>query len=230
MIRDMRLWLMPINKCGVRAMRIACIASLIVAVGLAVPAESAVLLQVKERIDPGVVVKVSGSLDLTGLGTPTVQKLDSRTAPLISAGKGYIGAGLPGLDDSNLFADVYKDVFTNPVASFGSGGQADHWSDATTWGFFAVAMADNALMLPAGYESNSPIHAFTDFIGAPGFTFASLGITEGSYDFALVNGEHVTVEIAPVPLPDTAWLLAGGLLALAAVGLGSRRSAIPGIA
>lgn len=207
-------------------MRVACIASLIVAAGLAAPINAAVLLQVKELTDPGIAVRVSGSLDLTGLGTPAVRKLDSETAPLITAGKGYIGAGLPGLDDSNLFADVYTDVFTNPVASFGTGGRADHWSDATTWGFFAVAMADNALLLPAGYTSNSPIHAFTDFLGAPGFTLASLGLNEGSYDFSLVNGEHVTVEIAPVPLPGSAWLLAGGLVALAAVGIGSRRAVV----
>ena len=138
------------------------------------------LLQVKELTGPGVVVRVSGSLDLNGLGDPSRQKLDAHTAPLITPSAGYIGAGLPGLDHSNLFADVYKDVFTNPVAAFGSGGPADHWSDSTVPGFFAIAMGDNALLLPAGYQSNAPIRAYTDFVGAPGFTLNSLGIDVGT--------------------------------------------------
>ncbi len=183
------------------------------------------MLQVKELTDPGVVIRVSGSLDLTGLGDPSREKLDFYTAPLMTPSKGYIGVGLPGTDDSHLFADVYKDVFSNPVASFGMGGTAHHWSDATAPGFFALAMASNALLLPAGYKSNSPIHAYTDFVGAPGFTLKSLGIDLGTYNFDLVNGEHVTVEVAPVPLPGTASLLAIGLVALAGAGYAtSRRS------
>ena len=84
-------------------------------------------------------------------------------------------------------------------------------------GFFAIAMGDNALLLPAGYQSNAPIRAYTDFVGAPGFTLNSLGIDVGTSHFALVNGDHVTVEVAPVPLPATAPLLAAGMLGLTAL-------------
>ena len=204
-------------------MRFTYVVPLFLGVFLASPSNAAVLLQVKELTDPGVVVRVSGSLDLTGLGGPSRQRLDVDTAPLITPNAGYIGAGLPGLDDSNLFADVYRDVFANPVTSFGFGGPADHWSNSTVPGFFAIAMAENALLLPGGYTSNSPIHAFTNFVGAPGFTLSSLGIDVGTYDFALVNGEHVTVEVAPVPLPATASLLAVGLVALAAAARATAR-------
>ena len=198
-------------------MRVAFIAPLVVAAGLATPINAAVLLQVKEYTNDGVHVTARGSLDLTGLGTPTVQGLDRQTENLMNPSKGYISAGI------TVFADVYRDVFTNPVASFGNGGQADHVSYVTD-GFFTVAMADNALMLPAGYNSNARIDTFTIYNGDPGFTLASLGLDAGSYDFSLVNGEHVKVEIAAVPLPATSLLLAGGLFALAAVGVGTRRS------
>jgi len=181
------------------------------------------MLQIKEHTDPGVVVRVSGSLNLTGLGDPSRRRLDVDTAPLVTPSVGYIGAGLPGLDDSNLFADFYQDVFTNPVDSFGLGGPADHWSNSTVPGFFAIAMAENALLLPAGYKSNSPIDAYTDYVGAPGFTLKSLGLDVGTYDFDLINGEHVTVQVAPVPLPATAALLAVGLVALAAAARGTAR-------
>ena len=204
-------------------MRITGLASLAIGLFLALPSNAEVMLQVKEHTDPGVVIKVSGSLDLTGLGSPTRQKLDVDTAPLINPSKGYIGAGLPGLDDSKLFADIYEGVFTNPVASFGFGGQAHHWSNSTVPGFFAIAMGQNALLLPAGYKSNAPIHAYTDFVGAPGFTLKSLGIDLGTYSFDLINGERVTVEVAPIPLPATASLLGLGLLALAAVGRATAR-------
>ena len=196
-------------------MRITRIGAVLLGLVLASPINAAVLLQVKERTDPGVVVRVSGSLDLTGLGAPTRQKLGVDTAPLINAGEGYIGAGLPGLDDSRLFADIYTNVFSNPVSSFGSGDAADHWSNSTVSSFFAVAMGDNALLLPSGYKSNDPIHARTEYFGAPGFTLSSLGLDVGTYGFDLVNGEHVTVEVAPVPLPATAALLVAGLIALA---------------
>ena len=103
-------------------MRVTYVVPLFLGVFLASPSNAAVLLQVKELTDPGVVVRVSGSLDLTGLGGPSRQRLDVDTAPLITPNAGYIGAGLPGLDDFNLFADVYRDVFANPVTSFGFGG------------------------------------------------------------------------------------------------------------
>ena len=189
---------------------------------LASPINAAVLLQVKEHTDPGVVVRVSGTLDLTGLGSPIRQRLEYQTAPLMTPNEGYIGAGLPGFNSSNLFADTYQGVFTNPVDSFGMGGQADHWSNSTVPGFFAIAMARNALMLPAGYQSNSVINAYTDYVGAPGFTLQSLGIGVGTFNFDLINGERVTVEIAPVPLPATASLLGLGLLALVAAGRSAR--------
>jgi hypothetical protein len=195
-------------------MRVACIASLFVGLALASPINAAVMLEVKEHTD-GVVTRVSGSLDLAGLGSPTRQKLDVDTAPLITPNRGYIGAGLPGLDDDKLFANIYKDVFAKPIDSFGSGGAADHWSDSTVSGFFAIAMADNALLLPVGYKSNSAISAFTDYVGSPGFTLKSLGLNVGTYNFDLINGERVTVEVAPVPLPGTASLLAAGLAAMA---------------
>ena len=48
---------------------------LAIAAFLALPVNAAVLLQVKELTGPGVVVRVSGSLDLNGLGDPSRQKL-----------------------------------------------------------------------------------------------------------------------------------------------------------
>jgi len=35
-------------------------------------------------------------------------------------------------------------------------------------------LAQNALMVPAGYKSNDEIKAFTNYVGAPGFTLKSL--------------------------------------------------------
>lgn len=197
-------------------MRVIGIVSMLFALLLAVPSNAAVMLQIKEHTDPGIWVRLSGSLDLTGLGDPTRQKLDFETAPLIDAAGGYVGAGLPGWNDSNLFADVYKDAFSSPLDAFGTGGPAHHWSNSTTSGFFAIALAQNALLLPAGYESNDEIRAFTNYVGAPGFTLKSLGLEVGTYDFDLRNGDRVTVEVAPVPLPPSALLLGAGLIGLVA--------------
>ncbi len=191
-------------------MRVTCIAAFLAAVICASQVDAAVLIRVQELTDPGIVVRTSGSIDLSGLAAPDREALDEETGPLMVPDRGYIASGVVGL------VDIYRGVFEDPATSFGPGGPADHWSIATgdPDTFFAIALAENALLLPAGYRSNSPIHAYTYFVGAPGFTLDSVGMTLGSYDFGLVNGDHVTVEVAPIPLPATLPMFGAGLLVL----------------
>src|SRR3954464_7053383 len=102
-----------------RAMFVAAVAA---ALFSASQADAAVLLRVQELGDPGVLIRASGSLDLTGLGSPDAATLDEPTGPLVTPDRGYIAAGVTG------FVDIYRDAFANPIDSFGAGGRADHWS------------------------------------------------------------------------------------------------------
>jgi hypothetical protein len=200
-------------------MRATFVAAFAAALISASQVDAAVLLRVQELASPGILIRVSGSLDLTGLGSPDALFLDETSGPLVTPNRGYIAAGVTS------FVDIYRGAFANPVDAFGSGGAADHWSvasgDSDT--FFAIAMAENALLLPAGYRSGDAIDAFTSYVGAPGFTLASVGLGLGSYDFDLVNGDRVTVRIAPAPLPATLPLIFAGLAGLAVAAGAAKR-------
>jgi hypothetical protein len=82
-----------------------------------------------------------------------------------------------------------------------------------------ISAVDGLLVVPLGYVSNGPLAAAMTFSGV---TFASLGVTPGSYIFNWGEGETAdsfTVQIGPaaVPEPASALLLGAGLLGLASV-------------
>ena len=92
--------------------------------------------------------------------------------------------------------------------TWGSGGLA--FATSTTGNVFLVTGDD--LALPEGYVSGSPLSGTLTFASA---TFASLGITPGSYVYSLPN-DTVTVKFGTAPEPGTLALLGLGLAGLVA--------------
>jgi len=66
-----------------------------------------------------------------------------------------------------------------------------------------------------GYESGSPLHSTSEYLGQ---TFATLGVTPGTYEWTWGTGpnQNFTIDIvaAAVPEPSSVLLLGGALVGL----------------
>ena len=161
-------------------------------------AEAAAVSAFKET-GGGVVGKLSGSLNLTGLlfgfdGSVTTGSIVPQNADLVTA---------PGA------LDVYSGL-TGPL-TFGAGLLTD--ATSTSGDAFGVLGATGLLGVPDGYVSGEALSGTTSFAGA---TLASLGVVPGIYVFNLPN-DSVTVSFAPIPLPAGLPLLTMGLGFLALI-------------
>jgi hypothetical protein len=137
---------------------------------LALAAGQAQAAYVINAVESGgnVVMTGSGSLDLSAT-TPSVTSLAliSSTNPSIAVVA--IGTGL---------SDLY--FVTLPGLLFGPG--ASTLASSATGGFLGISAVSGLLVVPAGYQSDTPLGTSTaTFTGA---TFASLGMTPGSYVFS----------------------------------------------
>lgn len=170
--------------------------------------QSAVVFNFEET-GSGVFGAFSGSLDLTGAANlGSIGTIGAAIRPNIAllSSNGDFG----GLTET-ILGDRYQ--LLSPGVSFGSGGSSA--ATAATGDVFAFAAADglHQLLLPSGYVSGAPLSGTITFSGA---TYASLGVTPGSYLLSLPSDTlTVNFNVAQVPLPATLPLLLGGLGVLA---------------
>ena len=150
-----------------------------------------------DQVGPNVVVTGSGTIDLTGLsflfgGTAT---------PSISPNTGSLSVG------PSASADAYSAI--SGPASFGTGA----FTSADGGSGDVVGVQGLLLLVPQGYVSGNPLSGSATYDNA---TFASLGITPGTYTWTWGTGvDSFTLQIGPAGVPD-----AGSTLGLLLVALG----------
>ena len=177
---------------------------------------------------PDVVANGNGPIDLTGLG----RMMPSGTANAqIAPTLGRIVTG-PVEPEAGTAFDRYtpRTGLTGP-SSFGSGpsGTANSGSGDLV-GVIAGDPAVFELAVPVGYLSGNPLSDTSIYVNA---TFASLGVTPGTYEWTWGSGanQNFTLQIGPaaaVPEPPSLLLLAGALVGLVTLlGAGSRPAAAP---
>lgn len=153
---------------------------------------------------PNVVAVGSGAFDLTGLmfGGATIS-VPSGLAP---ADYAYVFTG-PGA--SALGIDTYTGAITGP-ASFGSGNykaaSSGSGSVVEFLGTFFAGYGGPDLWLPSGYVSENALSSSATWANA---TFASLGVTPGTYTWTWGTGadQSFTLDVVkPVGVPEPAAL------------------------
>jgi hypothetical protein len=153
-----------------------------------------------------VVATFDGTIDLTGLDF---------------AGNSVIPSGMVNPSRPLFYSMTngwYAYDFAATMTAFGSGGR----TIATSQTGQSFGLEDRYVYVPIGYTSGDSINGSMTFESA---SFASLGMTEGSYTTVFPNGEEVilTVGATVVPLPASLPLLVAGLGGL---GLAARRKSL----
>jgi hypothetical protein len=157
-----------------------------------------------DQVGTNVVATGSGTIDLTGLS--------------IAGGGAAVGAIVPNAGQLSLAAggiDLYSGI-SGPT-SFGSGG-ATLASSSSGDAAGIVGFGSSDLFVPSGYLSGNPLAGTSTYNNA---TFASLGLTPGTYTWTWGTGVHAdsfTLQIGPAGVPDsgtTVSLLGCALLGVA---------------
>ncbi|MEO0796558.1 MAG: hypothetical protein AAFX93_15415 [Verrucomicrobiota bacterium] len=154
-----------------------------------------------DQVGPDVVVSTFGSIDLTGAPIPT---------PFNLSGAGVQAAAGDLVVSGSVFGESYFGFFTvvpGPLGPFGLTFASGEGGDA-----LAILSSSNELVLPTGYVSNTNINASSVYFG---HTFATIGLTPGTYVGTLTNGDTATINIGVVPEPST-YIAFGGFVGLSA--------------
>jgi hypothetical protein len=156
------------------------------------PAQADYLMTLTEQ-GSNVVASGSGALDLTGLTGPVPGSTSS--GAFMTPDAGIIVTGPAG-----GLADARYQGFTGPT-SFGSGGPLFD-ANSGTGDRVGIDNASNvmALILPAGYVSGTSLSATSTW---DNFTFASLGVTPGTYvwTWGSAADDSFTLQIGPTSVP-----------------------------
>ena len=179
--------------------------ALAVLLGSATPAQSEFILDI-DQIGSDVVVTGSGTLDLTDLSGPFANSFSAFMTPQFS----QIANGSP----IDVPVDVYGGITGGPV-SFGPGNGAASFPNTGSGDLVFINLG--MLLVPSGYGSGAALSNISTYSNQ---TFATLGVTPGTYVYTWGNGDHadtLTLNInAAVPEPASLTLLGSALLGFAA--------------
>jgi hypothetical protein len=148
------------------------------------PAQAGYIVRLQE-VGANVVATGSGAIDLTGL---SIEHHDAPTETDIEPANGGIFTG------TTAFADLYQGNVNGPT-SFGSGGATfTNIASGDMVGIYAVL--GNLVVVPTGYVSGN---ALSDSATWSGRTFATLGVTPGTYVWTWGGGanQNFTLQIGP---------------------------------
>ncbi|HEY1933200.1 MAG TPA: PEP-CTERM sorting domain-containing protein [Acetobacteraceae bacterium] len=164
------------------------------------------------EVGSDVVVTASGTINLAGFDHPGYEQYSDGPNGVIPS-LGTILVGGPG----DLTTDLYS-PFSGPT-TFGSGG----FTQPSSGGGDRVGVRQDSpstifIVVPQGYVSGDPLAGTSTYAGA---TFASLGITPGTYVWSWGSGPtldsltlDVTASAPVVPEPTSLGLLATALAGL----------------
>jgi hypothetical protein len=139
-----------------------------------------------------------GSIDLFGLtlfGNASASAIIWPSSPNLVMGP-----------SSATSIDVYLGTINYSGVDFGSGSET--LASTGTGALFGV-VEPNTLVVPGGYSSGFLLSASTSTYS--GQSYASLGMTPGSYVWSFPSAETITLNITPVPIPAAAWLFASAV-------------------
>ncbi len=150
---------------------------------------------------------VGGTLELTELtcvaGCDPLNPLSISVS--INPTDGYYAAGSTGLHQFNMYdGGGISSTFT----SFGTG--VGRTPDSGTGSLIGAnrGLVSGWLWVPAGYVSGAELGASSSMYNTE--TFASLGITPGTY-VSTWAGDSITLNVQAVPIPAAAWLFGSAL-------------------
>jgi hypothetical protein len=144
-----------------------------------------------QQVGPDVVATGSGPIDLTGL---SIVGHGIITDAEMEPANGGIFTGQPGL------SDVYQGTITGPT-SFGSGSLAiPNSASGDMVGIIDAVSGGHLLAVPPGYVSGN---ALLDMATYSGKTFATLGVTPGTYVWTWGTGanQNFTLQIGTAVSP-----------------------------
>jgi hypothetical protein len=203
--------------------------------GVAVVAVSFIVAALAGRADAGVVINVEqvgndtvasggGTLNLTDLTFVS----EAGAIAAIITNPAYIGMGpIPNPLGNSM--DAYQGL-TGP-ATFGTATRVGNDASSGSGDLFAFNSAWDApplgptVFVPIGYTSGTELSATDTYSGQ---TFASLGLTAGTYTWTWGTGadaDSLTVNIGVASVPEPSSLALAGTAALAGLGLWARRRA-----
>jgi hypothetical protein len=194
-----------------RPMKMAALALSLAAFGGS--AEASVVIDISE-VGGNVVITGSGTVDLTGLSFSST----GGDAGFVAASLGSVGVG--------SFSEAGDDLYSGASgpASFGTGGFIIPFGQSgDLLGLFSNFFPAE-IFVPHGYMSGTFLSGSSTYVGQ---TFASLGVTPGTYLYTWGSGptaDSLTVKIGSASIPESGtWAMI--MIGFAALGLASFRAA-----
>jgi PEP-CTERM motif len=176
-------------------MRTVAVASFVfLALGaIAAPSAQAKFVAVFEEVGSNVVETGAGTLDLSDLNPGAFPTL---TEPEVIPNMGIFTAGTIGSEGQFSFSSTGPDIFGSGPATIASSSSGD---------FTGVGGGTSGIVVPINYVFGDPLSNTSTYLNA---SFASLGMTPGTYVYSWGTGEHadtftVIVGAGAIPEPST---------------------------